>query len=214
MKNDGYGQNVDPEAFNQNVDPGAFHRFLKQHQDMMNMNPFVPAMPPNIGLGGTLRGQAESTVPVQKFESGATRSDDSNKPDFEGFFSPLVMDAYAEYMQEHRVQDDGKVRASDNWQRGMPFHKYMKSLFRHFMQLWHLHRGWAVKPEKRAGKLVPVTVTSAISGILFNTMGYFHEYLRDIENWEDRIISEPEDGDVIRARPVQDHMRQRKAREE
>jgi hypothetical protein len=144
----------------------------------------------------------ETKPVVQAFATGATRSDDTHKPDFEGFLSPLVLTAYAEYMQEHRTQDDGSVRASDNWQRGMPFHKYMKSLFRHFMQMWWLHRGYTPAPEKRAGKLVPVTMVSAVSGIMFNTMGYFHEFLMDHKAWEQRIISEPEDADVLRAPDV------------
>jgi hypothetical protein len=145
---------------------------------------------------------AQGKPAMQAFETGATRSDDSKKNDYEGFLSPLVLEAYADYMTEHRVQDDGQVRASDNWQRGMPFHKYIKSLFRHFLQLWQLHRGYTPKPESRAGKMVPVTVTSAVSGILFNTSGYFHEYLMDRNAWENRIVSEPENADVLRAPDV------------
>lgn len=141
----------------------------------------------------------EVKAAMQSFTTGANRSDDSKKPDYEGFFSPLVLEAYAEYMQEHRITDTGAMRASDNWQLGMPFHKYMKSLFRHFIQLWQLHRGYTPKPESRGGKVVPVTVRSAMAGVLFNTMGYFHEYLMDPEAWEQRVISEPPDADKILA---------------
>jgi hypothetical protein len=149
---------------------------------------------------GKCREEGYETKPaMQSFTTGATRSDDSYKPDFEGFFSPLVLGAYAEYMQEHRIQDDGNVRASDNWQKGMPFHKYIKSLWRHFHQLWLLHRGYTPAPEKRAGKVVPVTMISALSGIMFNTMGYFHEYLMDRDAWVKRVVSEPENGDKITA---------------
>lgn len=144
---------------------------------------------------------------MQTFATGATRSDDSNKPDFEGFLSPLVIADYGMYMQEHRTQDDGTVRASDNWQRGMPFHKYLKSLWRHLLQLWLLHRGHTADThpflqEKRAGKVVPVTVRTALAGILFNTQGYYHEYLMDRNAWENRVVSEPENADVVRAPDV------------
>jgi hypothetical protein len=123
--------------------------------------------------------EAAQAPKMQQFDTGATRSDDTNKPDPEGFLSPVVLEAYMEYMQEHRVQDDGKVRESDNWQKGMPLNKYMKSLWRHFFQLWQLHRGHTPKPELRAGVLVPVTKKSACVGVMFNVMGYLHVLLTE-----------------------------------
>jgi len=57
---------------------------------------------------------------MRTFESGATRDDDGTKLDFDGFLSPQALEAYAKYMHKHRVQSDGKLRASDNWKHGMP----------------------------------------------------------------------------------------------
>src|SRR5262249_20215749 len=54
------------------------------------------------------------------FKTGATRDTDTGKLDYEGFLSPLVLKRYAEYMHQHRVMKDGAMRASDNWQRGIP----------------------------------------------------------------------------------------------
>lgn len=132
---------------------------------------------------------------LQGFQSGATRTADTEKFDYEGFLSPLVIEAFAEYMHTNRGLPNGGMRASDNWQLGIPFHKYMKSLFRHFMQLWFLHRGWKVKPEmKTDGTTYVPTIKLAALGILFNTMGYLHEYLKDDgKAWTTRKVSDEED---------------------
>ena len=71
---------------------------------------------------------------VRKFESGATRDTDEGKLDFEGFLSPLVLERFARYMHKNRVQSDGSLRDSDNWQNLFGEDHYavcMKSLWRH-----------------------------------------------------------------------------------
>ena len=80
---------------------------------------------------------------MRVFEGGATRDNDETKPDYEGYLSPLVIYRYGEYMTKHRKQSDGNMRDSDNWQRGsgIPMAQYMKSMFRHLIDLWTLHRG-------------------------------------------------------------------------
>ena len=115
---------------------------------------------------GMVKYQADK--PIRKFETGATRDTDQGKYDYEGFFSPTVMERYAQYMDKHRHLADGSLRASDNWQAGMPFDVYMKSNWRHFMDLWKEHRGL----PSREG------IEDALCAILFNTMGYLHEYLK------------------------------------
>ena len=112
---------------------------------------------------------------IRKFESGATRDVDQNKNDYEGFLSPLVIEAFGDYMTLHRVQSDGKLRDSDNWQKGMPLSAYMKSLWRHFLDLWKIHRGHEVK-DKKDGHII--TAKEACCAIIFNTMGYLHESLK------------------------------------
>ena len=109
---------------------------------------------------------------VRTFETGATRDSEEGKLDFEGFFSPLVLRERARYMQRHRVQSDGSLRASDNWQRGIPLDAYMKSGFRHFMDWWLEHRGH----KSREG------LVNAICGLLFNGMGYLSLILKEYEN--------------------------------
>jgi hypothetical protein len=79
---------------------------------------------------------AEETKVVRTFGTGATRDLDVNKLDFEGFLSPLVLKRYAEHMHKARKLPDGSLRASDNWQLGIPKDAYMKSMFRHFFDVW------------------------------------------------------------------------------
>ena len=105
---------------------------------------------------------------IRQFDTGATRDTDKGKLDYEGYFSPLVLEEYARYMRRNQKQSDGNFRASDNWQKGIPLREYMKSLWRHFMDLWKQHRG--IKCE--------FGIKAALCGILFNTMGYLHEILK------------------------------------
>lgn len=107
---------------------------------------------------------------VRRFETGATRDQDTTKPDYEGFLSPLVIEAFGHYMHRHRHQSDGSLRASDNWQRGIPPDAYLKSAWRHFMDWWSLHRG-------REG--TDADLEEALCALLFNVQGYLHELLKE-----------------------------------
>jgi hypothetical protein len=113
---------------------------------------------------------------IRTFESGATRDSDSGKLDYEGFLSPIVLHRYAQYMNHHRKQSDGSLRESNNWTKGIPRHQYTKSLFRHFMDVWNLIRGYT--------ELSTTTdIEEALCACLFNCMGLLHECLhkRDIK---------------------------------
>src|SRR5437870_4323890 len=101
---------------------------------------------------------------MRKFTTGATRDTDAGKLDYEGFFSPLVLERRAQYMNKHRVQSDGQLRASDNWQKGIPREAYMKSGFRHFTDWWKEHRGIATKDG----------IEEALCALMFNVEGYLH----------------------------------------
>lgn len=105
---------------------------------------------------------------TRSFDSGATRDSDDSKLDFEGFLSPAVLERYAQYMNKHRIQSDGTLRDSDNWQKGMPEEVYVKSLLRHVWDLWLLHRGYKAREPKE----------DALCAIMFNAMGLLNEQLR------------------------------------
>lgn len=108
---------------------------------------------------------------IRKFDTGATRDTDNDKLDYEGFLSPLVLKRFAEYMNKHRKQSDGKLRDSDNWQRGIPKEAYIKSGWRYFMDWWLENRGF----ESREG------IEDALCALMFNVMGYLYEILREGE---------------------------------
>jgi len=107
---------------------------------------------------------------VRQFSTGATRDTDNNKYDYEGFYSPLVVERFAEYMNKHRKQSDGKLRDSDNWQKGIPLDAYIKSKMRHDMDLWFHHRG--LSDKAREG------LEDSLCAILFNVQGYLFEILK------------------------------------
>ena len=112
---------------------------------------------------------------IRKFTTGATRDTEEGKYDYEGFLSPLVVEAYGAYMNKHRKQSDGNLRDSDNWQKGFGDQHLsvcIKSLWRHFMDLWMFHRGHAGRE----------TIDDALNGILFNTMAYYHKILTNRAN--------------------------------
>ena len=111
---------------------------------------------------------------VQTFDTGATRSPEGDKLDYEGFLSPVVLERYAKYLHKHRLQTDGKLRASDNWQKGIPKFSYMKSGFRHFMEVWKLHRaGGGCSREERE------EFEDSLCALIFNFMGYLFEVLKE-----------------------------------
>lgn len=109
---------------------------------------------------------------IRKFVTGATRDSAADKVDYDGFLSVHVLRAYGAYMHKHRVQSDGSVRDSDNWQHGIPREVYRKSAWRHFVDWWAQHR---------AGK----DTTESACALLFNIMGDTHEALkgRMIPEW-------------------------------
>lgn len=109
---------------------------------------------------------------IRTFNTGATRDSEEGKLDFEGFLSPPALERYAEYMHQHRIQPDGGLRDSDNWQRGIPLDAFMKSLWRHFFAVWMIHRGGSVRDPRDGHN---ISAEEALCGVLFNAFGYLHE---------------------------------------
>jgi len=105
---------------------------------------------------------------MREFDTGATRDTDVGKNDYEGFFSPLVVKRFGDYMTKHRKQADGKLRSADNWQKGIPKDAYIKSAWRHFLDWWMEHRNI----PSREG------LEDALCALMFNIMGYLYEVLK------------------------------------
>lgn len=106
---------------------------------------------------------------IREFSTGATRDTNQDKYDFEGFLSPIVLQRFGQYMHKHRIQSDGDLRDSDNWQKGIPKAEYIKSGWRHFLDWWLAHRGY----PSREG------LQNVLCALMFNVMGYLHEILKE-----------------------------------
>lgn len=112
---------------------------------------------------------------VRQFTTGANRDANDDKLDYEGFLSPIVLQEYAKYMHKNRFLKDGSIRDSDNWQNlfGETVEEHsnvcIESLFRHFMDLWLLHRGYEARES----------IDDALNGLMFNTMAYYHGLLKE-----------------------------------
>lgn len=131
----------------------------------------------------------EGKQAVRTFETGATRSSDAGRPDYEGYLSPLVIERFGEYMLKHQKQADGSLRASDNWQKGMPKESAIKGMWRHFHHLWMRHRGFSV-----ADPLAAASIEEDLCAIWFNTQVYLHELLEERRAAEaDESFLEPGD---------------------
>lgn len=98
------------------------------------------------------------------FETGATRDDNADKLDFQGFLSPTALRRFAEYMHQHRKQADGSMRAADNWKQGIPIPAYLESFFRHVNEFQtHVENDAFEDADEIA------------CALLFNVQGYLHE---------------------------------------
>jgi hypothetical protein len=130
----------------------------------------APAVAGPFARTATTPAKADPAI-MRQFQTGATRHHDASRVDYEGFLSPLVLREFAKYMNKNRVQADGNVRASDNWQLGIPADSYMKSMWRHFMDVWSRHRD---VPEEG----VTPEMVEALCALFFNVQGYLHEEIR------------------------------------
>jgi len=114
---------------------------------------------------------------MRTFDSGATRDTDVGKNDYEGFLSIPVIQEFGNYMNKHRIQADGNLRDSDNWQKGFGdkhFDVCMKSIWRHFLDFWAIHRGYKRFDSKDRHE---ITLLEAGCAILFNITAYLHIFI-------------------------------------
>ncbi len=108
--------------------------------------------------------------PMRQFPSGATRNTDEGKIDPKGFIHPLVTLSFCNYMQAHRVQADGSVRASDNWTKGIPREAYASSLERHLLDVKLIMAGYA-------SHATTSSLSEALNACMFNVQGLQLEVL-------------------------------------
>lgn len=120
---------------------------------------------------------------MRTFGTGATRDSDKDKLDFDGFLSSEAILAFSEYMHQHRIQPDGNLRDADNWKKGIPIDSYMKSMWRHFFDVWTRYH--KLVDAAQAGQ--PATTAStaplqeALCALFFNVQGMLHVIRKDAE---------------------------------
>ena len=112
------------------------------------------------GEYGTRNSVISTQDAIRQFKTGATRSPLSEKLQYEGFISPIVLKRYAEYMHKHRTQSDGTTRDADNWQKGIPSENALDSMLRHVMDVWLDERGYSGETSE--------TVLDSLCAIIFN----------------------------------------------
>lgn len=133
-------------------------------------------IPQTLGPYPIVQPGPEKPRETRTFPTGATRDVDTTKLDYEGFLSPFVLERFSQYMHECRLRNipEGQtVRSSDNWQKGMPFDAYMKSMVRHLVDAWKDHRAKGPTTHAEAEKKREDTLCA----ILFNVQGYLQELL-------------------------------------
>jgi hypothetical protein len=118
--------------------------------------------PPSKKLG-VREGCESSPALMVEYQTGATRSAD-NPYDPEGFLDPKALQIFCEYMEKHCLQKDGKLRDSDNWQKGMEEKRVYRSLIRHTFDAWLIRRGYPPKSVDCTG------LNEALCAIIFNAM--------------------------------------------
>lgn len=112
----------------------------------------------------------------RQYSTGATRDVNDYKYDYIGFSSPYILNRYAQYMHEHRIQEDGTLRSSSNWQRGIPNQDYLESMHRHFFDVWCCMEGIEVRDPKTGKK---VELDEALCGLKFNVDGLLFNVMKE-----------------------------------
>lgn len=123
---------------------------------------------------------------IRTFESGATRNVDAGRHDYYGYISYLALSRFAKHMTAHRIQADGSIRDSDNWQKGIPMEAYRSSLARHFHALMVEERYGADSDEwaqYRKDNDIPEG-EDTLAALLFNVQGLMHEQERQRAKYE------------------------------
>ncbi len=122
--------------------------------------------------------EVEEDNKIFEFDSGAVRT---SEPMFdpEGFMSPVVIRAFSIYMEKHRTQANGNIRNSDNWQKGMSKARYMRSMTRHWLDVWTEWRSPSCSQEK---------LLDCLCALFFNVQGMMLQLLISLGRVESPAI--------------------------
>ena len=119
--------------------PQIFGNDTKKIEKCVVTNNYNTPFEFSFGSDNSIKVLNETDYELRKFDSGAIRDTNIGKLEYYGFFSPLVMKRFAEYMGMHRKLPDGSLRGSDNW-KGLFGEEHSRvcfdSLLRHLMDVW------------------------------------------------------------------------------
>lgn len=101
---------------------------------------------------------------MREFETGAKRSENTGKPDYSGFISPLALKRFGQYMLKHQLCEDGTLRSSSNWKKGMPLESYKESGIRHMIDFWDAYEAGNMEEAEELA-----------CAMFFNIQGFLHE---------------------------------------
>ena len=135
---------------------------------------------------------------MRNFDTGATRDTEDGKIDYWGFISPKAMKSFGEYMMKHQKQADGKLRASDNWKKGIPMDAYLRSMFRHMMDVKALLDTSSID---RMEGYAPDEAVELMNAILFNVQGWLHEAMK-IREVPDKVMRVPGNAPFVPGSPA------------
>lgn len=126
---------------------------------------------------------AANAEQVRKFATGATRDLDKDKLEPARFLSWRVMNMYFKYMHRNRQMKDGSLRDPDNWKKGIPMDVYEASLGRHYLDFQ------LMREAIRYDGIVPHKdyMLDTLAAMMFNVMGYAHEYLKELSRREGMV---------------------------
>lgn len=112
---------------------------------------------------------------IRTFESGAVRSSAEGKPEYAGYFHPVVIQEFAEYMLKHQQLPDGSKRDCRNWQKGIDLESYMQSMWRHFHEVWFNYEAHRLSGRERD---VDVEIIESLMALMFNVQGMAFEIIK------------------------------------
>lgn len=121
---------------------------------------------------------------MRSFNTGATRDTSEGKLDFDGFLHPDFLEQFAKYMNMHRLQSDGNLRNSDNWQKGIPTEICRKSLWRHFFEAWTImrrHTDLDTGMMRAMGRENFIDMMAGLMGQVFNIQCIVANMLKDYD---------------------------------
>jgi len=105
---------------------------------------------------------------MRTFESGATRDDAGDKPNYADGRSSQTERYYLEYLGRHRKTADG-LRDWNNWKWGIPVNAYRDSLMRHCEDAVAASRGLPTRED--------TALEDLLCAIRFNATGWLFELL-------------------------------------